>query len=340
MLAKRTGRQIRKLWGGVDPANIVRSWRQQLPSALTVVESAQTTAAASAGPYLDHLLSAYGLEDGGAAAVRPQAFAGHASDGRALDSLLFQPALSALTALKADAPPRRAMAAGAFTAELIVRTQVADAGRAADFAALAARVQLAGYVRVLSLPSCSRCVVLAGRFYEWNAGFDRHPACDCTHLPAISPEASEPLLTQPRAYFESLSREEQDKVFTEAGAEAIRLGADPAQVVNARRGAHGLTPAGARITKAEARALRGGSDRGRLRPVQVYGQDVFVTTEGSTTRGLAGRRLGARETGVKARGQRYRRAQVPRLMPESILQAADGDRDEAIRLLRRFGYLT
>lgn len=85
--------------------------------------------------------------------------------------------------------------------------------------------------------------------------------------------------------------------------------------------------------------LRGGRDAGRLQPVEIFGQRLFVTTEGVTTRGLAGVRLGARESGVKADGQRYRSARPPRLMPESILKIADGDRDEAIRLLRRFGYL-
>lgn len=110
-------------------------------------------------------------------------------------------------------------------------------------------------------------------------------------------------------------------------------------MVNARKGALGLTPAGARITAEEARLLRDGKDIGRLRTVRVFGQDVFVTTEGSTTRGLAGARLGAKDTGKKVKGQRYRRSRTPRLMPESILQAAGADRAEAVRLLRRFGYI-
>ncbi len=57
-----------------------------------------------------------------------------------------------------------------------------------------------------------------------------------------------------------------------------------------------------------------------------------------TTRGVAGTRLGAKVDGVKT-GGRYRSAKAPRLMPESILQIAGTNRDEAIRLLRRFGYI-
>lgn len=127
-------------------------------------------------------------------------------------------------------------------------------------------------------------------------------------------------------------------MFTKAGAEAIRLGADIGQVVNARRGAAGLAPAGARLTADEGRALRGGREAGRLETRDVFGRDLFITTEGTTTRGVAGVRLGAKVDGVKA-GGRYRSARAPRLMPESILQIAGRDRDEAVRLLKRFGFI-
>lgn len=142
------------------------------------------------------------------------------------------------------------------------------------------------------------------------------------------------------AYFRSLTRDEQDRAFTKAGAESIRLGADISQVVNARRGALGLTPAGARLTGDEATALRGGRQRGRLEAVDVFGRQLYVTTEGVTVRGSAGVRLGARETGVRRPGDRYKSARPPRLMPESILAIAGDDRDEAVRLLKRFGYIT
>ncbi|GIF08667.1 hypothetical protein [Actinoplanes siamensis] len=66
---------------------------------------------------------------------------------------------------------------------------------------------------------------------------------------------------------------------------------------------------------------------------------MYVTSEGTTTRGLAGVRLGARTDGVRGKGRRYRSARAPRLMPETILQIAGNDRQEAVRLLRRFGYL-
>lgn len=136
-----------------------------------------------------------------------------------------------------------------------------------------------------------------------------------------------------------MSQAEQNRIFTRAGARAIRDGADMNQIVNARRGAAGLSVPG-RLTAEEQRMLRGGRDRGRLTRQPVYGQEVFTTTEGTTRRGLAGRRLGAwSEDATRRRGARYRSARTPRLMPESIYELAE-DREDAVRLLRRFGYIT
>lgn len=311
-LARRAADETARLWARIDRADIARSWAASVPAAFTVLASAQAIAAASSTAYLGDLAEAYDVPDDPAGHVRVDGFAGVASDGRDLSSLLFEPAITTLVALKQGATVPRALASGRFLLDMITRTQVADAGRTADQVALVAQTRMAGYVRVLSPPSCSRCVILAGKFYRWNAGFQRHPRCDCTHQSVISADAANDRLTKPKAYFDSLTEAEQNRTFTNAGAEAIRLGADPSQVVNARRG---------------------------MQTASVFGRDVQITTEGTTTRGLAGQRLGARDTGIHRAGDRYRTAQAPRLMPEQILRDAHGDREEAIRLLRRFGYI-
>lgn len=337
-LARRASAEAGRLWSQVDRADIARSWLGLVVQLLTVVSSAQALAAASSETYLDDVLDAQDIDPTAAGRLRPGALAGIASDGRELATLLYQPALRALGALAQGATLPRALAGGRLELDMIVRTQVADAGRVADGVALTARRGASGYVRMLNPPSCSRCVLLAGRFYEWNAGFARHPRCDCRHIPS-SESRSDDLRTNPLEYFRSLSPAEQDRAFTITGARAIRDGADLNQVVNARRGARGLTTAGAHITAAEARMLRGGRDRGHLETVRIFGRDLYVTTEGITTRGLAGVRLGAKGAGRKGKGDRYRSAKGVRLMPESIYQIAGNDRDEAIRLLRRFGYI-
>lgn len=339
-LAAAMRRQARLAWAKVDRDSIFESWSAQVPRLLVVLTAGQRAAAATADPYVTGVLA----EQDAAGAqhdeqVNPDAFAGVASDGRDLATLLQLPAIVALTAIRQGRDVERAVTAGGALAELAAHTQTADAGRVADQVALVGRRHATGYVRMIVGATCSRCIVLAGRRYGWNAAFKRHPHCDCVHIPTAEDTADD-LRTDPRKAFAAMTAAEQDRVFTKVGAQAIRDGADMNQVVNARRGANGLTPAGARITADEARMLRGGRDIGRLQPVNVFGRDLFVTTEGTTTRGVAGVRLDARNTGTKTKGGRYRSARAPRLMPESIYQIAGNDRAEAIRLLRRFGYIT
>lgn len=327
----------RELWRQVDPANIAVSWFALVPQLYIATSASQLAAANAADAYLDASLTAQGASAESTARVNPAALVGVASDGRDLQTLLYQPAITSLRALRLGAPVPRALASGYAALDMLARTQVADAGRTADQLALTAHRDVSGYVRMVVGKTCGRCVILAGRQYRWNAGFRRHPRCDCIHVPAREDVAGD-IRTDPNAWFKSLSRAEQDKQFTKAGARAIRDGADIFQVVNARRGAFGLTPAGARITAEERRALLGGRDRGQLQAVDVFGRQLFVTTEGTTPRGIAGVRLGAKESGDK-QGGRHRQAKAPRLMPESIYAIANGNRDEALRLLKRFGYI-
>jgi len=187
--------------------------------------------------------------------------------------------------------PRQALAGGLKLLERNISTTLADTGRTAASVDIVTRPQV-GYVRMLNPPSCSRCTVLAGRYYKWNAGFRRHPRCDCIHQPSkgIDAAKSEGLIADPYDYFNGLSEAEQDKAFTKAGAQAIRDGADISQVVNARRG-------------------------------MATSQGLLITREGTTKRGY------------------YGRGKSPRLMPETIYQTA-GSREEALRMLKQYGYIT
>ena len=296
-LGKRTADQVRTLWRQVDPRNIGSSWRSLLPQAHGTVSNGQAAAATLADRYVADALYAQGARDLDIAGdLRPLRLSGVASDGRDLVSLLYQPAISTLVALGQGATVERAMATGLMKLDVISRTQVADASRAAETVNIASRPRVTGYVRMLSGKSCSRCIILAGRRYRWNAGFRRHPRCDCRHVPAMEdvPGAVE---TNPKLTFESMNSAEQNRAFTKAGAEAIRNGADINQVVNARRG---------------------------MDTAVVFGRTVQHTREGVTRYGQAGRRLKG----------------PVRLMPEQILIEANGNREEAIRLLRLHGYIT
>lgn len=192
--------------------------------------------------------------------------------------------------------------------EHVASTILADTARAAEKAALATHGEAEGWVRMLNLPSCKRCIVQAGQFYRWNDGFERHPLCDCKHIPASEAIAGD-LTLDADAYFHSLSREDQDQIFGQADAEAIRLGADISQVVNAHRG---------------------------MQVAQVFDKDVAITLEGTTRRGLANQALTTRRRNTG--GTREAGAAPIRLMPETLLAQAR-DRDDATRLLALHGFI-
>jgi hypothetical protein len=142
---------------------------------VALVAGGQNLAAGRAEPYVAAALAAQEQEAAAAGEVVPAALTGIASDGRPLATLLYQPVISTKQAIGQGVPQDRAFAAGQVQLDMITRTQVADAGRAADGVAITARPRVAGYVRMLNPPSCSRCTVLAGGWYRWNAGFARHP---------------------------------------------------------------------------------------------------------------------------------------------------------------------
>lgn len=226
-------------WRKLGPNWIADAWAERIPTVTAAVTAAQRTAAVSAlvsGALALGEQGQWATPDG---LVDPDAFAGLAADGRNLDTLLRAPAITARTLIADGVEPAQALAAGGRQLSMMVLTEIADAGRGAAGVQIAARPRV-GYVRMLNPPSCSRCVVLAGRFYRWNQGFLRHPRCDCKHVPTMVTDQAEAfaegLIDDPYTAFERMSEAEQNRVFTNAGAQAIRDGADMYQVVNARRG--------------------------------------------------------------------------------------------------------
>lgn len=294
-LAALTIGATRRLWARMGTGDWDAAWRQIRPTMLAVVAAAQLRAAQAAVAYVPAVTVEVGIDPAQVATVRPAAFAGEASDGRPLGTLLEQ---SVVAARMSGLDTAGSLEAGGRWLEIAVQTQLSDAARGAESVALTATPAVTGYVRMLNPPSCSRCAILAGRWYRWNTGFLRHPRCDCRHIPAAEDMAGD-LTTDPYEYFRSLSERDQAQVFTTAGAQAIRDGADIYQVVNARRTAAGLT-----------------------------------TLEGvQSRRGFAAERLHGGPL------PRFARPNLRRLSPEGIYELAS-DRDEALRLLQRHGYIT
>jgi hypothetical protein len=254
----------RRLWGRVDPGAVLASYDGAVAASLeTVVTAGQLAAADGAQQYVAAALDLQGADPDPVGTVDRRAFAGVASDGRDLASLLRIPAQDTVGLLAAGRVAEEALAAGLAQLERIVLTQVADASRVATGVAMANDRRVTGYVRVLTPPSCSRCVILAGQWYRWNKGFQRHPRCDCYHAP--SSEVIKP--QSPKAIFDSMDAGQLKKAgWSDADVRAIRDGADMFQVTNARRD---------------------------LRSVTVAGRQVQTTGVGTTRRALAGSRLRA-----------------------------------------------
>lgn len=263
------------LWAGVNLKDLSGSWAEQVALLAPAVAGLQVKSAIAGASYGAAALAEQGLYEAPRHFVDPKAFAGVASDGRSLDGLLYSSVPYVKNLIGSGMPPAQALASGRSHLSGVVRTQIADAGRGAAGVDIAARVNT-GYVRMLNPPSCDRCSVLAGRFYKWNAGFPRHPRCDCIHVPsteqAIKGGKSEGLLHDPYEYFEGLSESEQDRVYGRANAQAIRDGGDIFQVVNSKRG---MKPGG--LVTIEGTTKRGyyGRDKApRLTPEGIYSQNL------------------------------------------------------------------
>lgn len=303
--------RVQELWKGTSAASIESDLEGAAGAAIvSAVAEGQLTVADAAQAYIAAQMAAQGGSALAEATLVAAAFAGIAPDGGPLETLLFLPAIGVRRRLAAGMTADEAMLGGLADMARYASTAVADTARSADQVAMAANPNCVAYVRVVRLPACSRCIVLSGRMYSRSEGFLRHPNCDCQTLPLR--EKDWPSVPTPQELFDRMPVGEQRRVFTVAGAEAIRSGADVGQVVNARRG---------------------------MGTAHLAGRSLQVTSEGTTRRGLYGSRA-RRAGGEFARfpGQRYSRVTTPRLMPEEILRIAD-NRAEQLRLLRRYGYI-
>lgn len=234
-------RQQRLTAAGVAAARRAKSNPRTL---LTVVTLYQRATAADAVVAVAEMLAEQNIDAPLEGRVNTDRIAGVASDGRPLGSLLDQ-------------------AQDDYAFALIVATQLQDAARVAAGVSITGRPGVFGYVRMLNPPSCPRCTILAGKWFGWNAGFQRHPLCDCRHVPTSENRAGD-LRTDPKLAFES----GQVKGLTQSETKALQDGADMSQVVNARRSIY-MDPAGRKFTR-ESTTKRGSSPGVRPTPETIY----------------------------------------------------------------------
>jgi hypothetical protein len=300
-------------------------WRDAIADAAADLLALQIEMVTGADDYVTALLEEQGAQVLAGPELAPEGFADMTAGGGSwLKNLIYAPISVGRTARDVGVDEARRHAD--LVAMSIVSTGMQDAGRAAVTAMGTSR-GATRYVRMLNGKSCARCAILAGRVYKVSA-FPRHDRCDCKNVPTVEDTADD-WRTDPKRYFRSLSTEDQDAVFGEAAAKAIRAGADMSQVVNAYEGVTTATFAGREIQATTV---------GTTRRAIFGGYEVL---EDGTFRKRARSEL-SRKVVAGDRGSNYFRAKTPRLLPDEIYALAeefDWGREEILRQLRRFAYL-
>lgn len=340
-IRRRALTQARRAWREVSPSYISESWSRVTPAVIAALSAAQVEAASVGVTYGAFALAEQGKWVAPHAFADPRAFGGGwSSSGARINEALALPAIRSKEAIAGGMTAIQSLSTGWQSLAGVVSMQIADAGRVAAGIDVAARPGT-GYVRMLNPPSCDRCVVLAGKWFRWNAGFRRHPGCDCVHVVSTAGSTAgalaEGLIDDPYGYFNSLSEAEQDRRFGRFQAQAIRDGGDIYQVINSRRGRMGafttegmsrrghagglLRPGQRRMTPEaiyrlhpnRADALRVLREHGYILPGgQVPGGSLRGVVEGYGQLGRGGRAVGARRaieearrTGVRDPRSRY-----------------------------------
>lgn len=244
-LARNVVRALALLWDALDTVDLLVAWGAVAQRAAELVAVGQYAAANNAISYVRAAVEAQNADAEPIAPVDPRALSGVAADGGPLSGLLIGGVFRVRALLAAGVPLAEAMASGKARLILAASNEVVQAGISASTAVIGVTPSVTGYTRVLTPPSCSRCIILAGRHYPHSAGFLRHPGCDCQHVPDAGGLSG--AVVSPEATFDAMSTAEQDATFTKAGAEAIRNGADIGRVVNARMSTH--VPTGRRTAR-------------------------------------------------------------------------------------------
>lgn len=307
----------------------VNPWQAAVTDIAPILLTAQQTGVATSDGFLDDVLLAQGSDAPSDMKLRPGGFMDMGDGGGSwLKNLLYAPPSAYGKAVADGLGTAIAAARARYVAQVVTLDGLRDSSRAADTMGMYGR-RVTRYVRVLRGRSCSRCAILAGRIYKVE-GFRRHLNCDCYHVPLAETNGrAGKWSTDPAAYFNSLPEAEQNRIFGEGAAYAIRASGSKelamSQVVNAEQGVY---------------------------TVDTFGREVQATRSGTTVRGTYGgyevlpdgsfRKRTVDELTRDKSFSPYRFARQPRLMPDQILALSEEfgwSRAMTIDQFRRFGYV-
>ncbi|MFT4281183.1 hypothetical protein [Microbacterium sp.] len=229
-IAATTGAAVNLAWSRMGD-DFDASWRRVGPDVLGLVDAGRGAAVREAFGYTAAVLEETNQTAPPVGDLSPNAFLSSTPDGRSVAGLYEQAVIGAKESIADGASVDDALAQSGRWMQMATLTLLADTRRMVYEADIASRPALTGYVRMLNMPSCGRCIPLAGKWYRWNDGFKRHERCDCTHIPA-SENIAGSLVTDPYAAFDSMTEAEQDRAFGRSEARALREGADMYAVMN------------------------------------------------------------------------------------------------------------
>lgn len=317
-------RAIRKAWRKVGD-NLDAGFMRAAPEMVAVIETAQRRTVEAVANYVPAMLEA----QGGASAnvpvftVAPAAFVGFGADGYPIETMVTGARVETIKALERGVPYTQAKAHADRWLQAALSTLLADTARGVIGSQTYAR-PVAGYTRMLVGQSCGRCIILAGRVYKSSQAFDRHPHCDCIHIPVAESKYFDTAVN-PAAYLNSLDEAQLARVLgSKANARVWTefAGRDGQSVMN-------------QLVNAYRRS-------GAVRKGQQYGRNIKYSTEGITARGVAFQQMMQnpvlRSMGTRKSGG-FRVAVAPRLMPETIFEIAGADKERARKMLIDYGWL-
>lgn len=299
-IAATTVAALDTLWRRMDD-DFDKSWQDIRPTALDLVGAGRAAAVRSAIEYTPLALDEMNIDAPAVAGLEGSAFLTAAPSGVAVATILDSTPIRAKQAIANGFTVAQSLATARQWLTSMSLTLMADTRREVYQADMGIRFNLSGYTRMVNMPSCRDCLILAGKWYRWNTGFDRHPHCDCTHIPANEDVAGD-LTTDPYKAFESMSRVEQEKMFGASAARAIRDGADIykvyGQTASKMRSANNridriYRTAGHRTNAVKMLRERGFiTDRGQVRVVRAKGvlsnEEILARGRGAGTYTLAG----------------------------------------------------
>lgn len=347
-LSAQAARKVERLWRRVKRGEIRASWLDTLPEVVATVTAAQGVSAELSAGYMATMA---GVQDFGApaAAVSAAAFAGATAEGGDLASLLTLPAFQALALIRGGASTTEALAGAGVNLLKYTASEVTNAGTGASDAERVTYPHVTGYYRVLKLPACARCAILAGKWFGWNEGFERHPFCDCEHVPVDEAHTRDPMLLDARQAILA----GKVRGLSKKDIEAIELGADPTQVVNAKQGMRKVGRGKSRRQATYAGTTRrslGGARMLAKAEARQRGDDVSQMTftdysfhrmraEALTNAFRKGKTYTRVHPNGKVRTYAYQHVSGIRPTAAQIIADTAGNREEAIRLLTNYGYI-